>query len=437
SRISVRDASYLYEVEIREGAPRRATRTSGDGNFERGERVIASLLGVGAARFVVTASSETVEAELLGTLQAQLAGPISAARGAAQVLCGARTISVDRVLMDMQQIGAYLHSTPEPARGLIERIANSGSPRQMLLAAEVEPALLEDVLVDLAVKGMIRGVRSVGGDDLLGPAIEAAYAKFQGATSPRAKVTAPVPESAAIALAKAASEEREKRDSSVPSSLADAVMRELSHRSPDPGGARHTSSTPPPIVEPSELRKRVSSDPPSKSNSNPAPAVHVVPGTDVDLVYELDGFSPSLPVVPKVERSTDDVAANESRPSWTDDQPKTPFTSVAAKNLVEPLPMKSRGWLAWVGLAVLLLVIAAGIRFNSGPSVAGGPSPDVEPTRLPAVEAELVSPPLSPPVTAVTPPVTAPVSVSLETVSAVSVSDASQGDAGKVTMPAL
>src|SRR5262249_38032935 len=30
ARLSVRDATYLYEVEIREGAPRRATRTAGD-----------------------------------------------------------------------------------------------------------------------------------------------------------------------------------------------------------------------------------------------------------------------------------------------------------------------------------------------------------------------------------------------------------------------
>ena len=451
SRVSVRDASYLYEVEIRDGAPRRASRTSGDGSFERGERVVASLLGVGAARFVVTANGDLLEPELTGTLQTQLAAPIAMARGAARVLCGARTILVDRVVMDMQQIGAYLRSTPEPARGLIERIANSGSPRQMLLAAEVEPALLEDVLVDLAVKGIVRGVQSVSGEDLLGPAVEAAYLAFQGAPSRRAlphgslRPSRPAPE--VITKAKArAPEERVERVSSVPSSLADAVMRELSHRSPEPGGARPASSTPPPIVEPGDLRKRGSSSPPAKSLSNPAPAVHVgAAGTDVDLVYEVAGLTPSIPIDIDAARPTDDVlrvaagAASERdeaespRPSWTNDLPKTPFTSVTAQTR-DPLPRASRGWVAWVGLALVLLVVAAGIRFGSGPSVAGAPAVELDQARLPAAEPAPVARPVSAPVSVA-------VSVAVENAVSVPVTDAgmssSHGDAGKATLPAL
>ncbi len=49
----------------------------------------------------------------------------------------------------------------------------------------------------------------------------------------------------------------------MPSSLEDAVMRELSDRSPAPGAAHVPASNPPPIVEPSELRPR-SSNPPAQ-----------------------------------------------------------------------------------------------------------------------------------------------------------------------------
>ena len=54
ARVSVRDASFNYEIEIRDGAPQRATRTAGDGTFLEGSRVIAAMLGVGAGRFTVT-----------------------------------------------------------------------------------------------------------------------------------------------------------------------------------------------------------------------------------------------------------------------------------------------------------------------------------------------------------------------------------------------
>ncbi|HXN30831.1 MAG TPA: response regulator, partial [Polyangiaceae bacterium] len=53
ARVAVRDATHLYEVEVRAGAPRKATRTASDGSYRSGERALAGLLGVGAGRFVV------------------------------------------------------------------------------------------------------------------------------------------------------------------------------------------------------------------------------------------------------------------------------------------------------------------------------------------------------------------------------------------------
>ena len=49
----VRDASFLYEVELRDGAPKSATRTTSDGSFQRGKEVFGALLGVraGASSF--------------------------------------------------------------------------------------------------------------------------------------------------------------------------------------------------------------------------------------------------------------------------------------------------------------------------------------------------------------------------------------------------
>jgi hypothetical protein len=336
--VSVRDASYLYEIEIRDGSPRKATRTASDGGYQSGERSLASLLGVGAGRFVVSPSRGPIRGELTGTLFEQLARPIAAARGALAVTTGARTVLVERITIDEEALEEYLRATPDPARALIKRLARGDSPRQMLLTGEVPPSLFEDVVTDLAARGAIRGVRGVGGQDVLTQAVETALAVLRGAPKrtqtlpPNARasvlpppvvipagtqqtkaaqpVAAPLPETVRPGRAQAPRPQPAKYESlklsdppppappppapssapvleeqPVPSSLEDAVMREISDRSPmPPGAARTSTSNPPPIIEPSELKMR-SSNPPAvatpEEEEGPLPSIPpdaVVPG---------------------------------------------------------------------------------------------------------------------------------------------------------------
>ena len=67
-RISLRDAAFLYEVQIRHGAMRSVTRSAPDGSFVRGAPVLSSLLGVSAGRFVVEPDSSPCRAEFTGDL---------------------------------------------------------------------------------------------------------------------------------------------------------------------------------------------------------------------------------------------------------------------------------------------------------------------------------------------------------------------------------
>src|SRR5262249_30081336 len=69
STLTVRDASFLYEIEIRGGRPARATQTGPDGSFVRGPGVLSALLGVGTGRFVIaSARPGDLRAELTGML---------------------------------------------------------------------------------------------------------------------------------------------------------------------------------------------------------------------------------------------------------------------------------------------------------------------------------------------------------------------------------
>ncbi|WP_394835272.1 response regulator [Pendulispora rubella] len=174
SHVCLRDASFVYELEIRDGVPCRAWRTAPDGSVLRGSRAMAAMLGVWAGRFHVSPSEEPLEPELLGTLRAQIAEPIANARGAAHLLSGARVLSVTKVTVDSEIISGYLGATPEPVRRLVERVAAGESPRQVLLRGNVDPVMLESALLDLASRGAVREVRGVQGEDLLRPSVDRA-----------------------------------------------------------------------------------------------------------------------------------------------------------------------------------------------------------------------------------------------------------------------
>jgi DNA-binding response OmpR family regulator len=317
ARIVVRDSSHLYEIEVRDGAPRKATRTGSDGGYVSGEGVLASLLGVGSGRFIVAPSHEPLRRELAGTLAEQLAKPLAAARGALAATTGARTMQVERIVIDETALEEYLHATPEPARAFIGRVARGESPRQMLLAGDVPPTLFEDVVADLAARGAIRAVQGANGVDLLGPAVEAAAAVLSVAprplrsTPPNARASIPAPTLTARpappppppvrsarpppfealrlsepppSLPPTSSPVIEQTEEAVPSSLEDAVMRELSARSPAPGNAHVPTSNPPPIIEPSELRPRSSNPPADTSHESSSEERLLLPSIPPDAV---------------------------------------------------------------------------------------------------------------------------------------------------------
>ncbi|HXX69605.1 MAG TPA: response regulator [Polyangiaceae bacterium] len=382
ARIAMRDAMFLYEVDVRGGAPRKITRTASDGSYQSGERALASLLGVGAGRFVVASTSEPVRGDLTGTLFEQLARPIAAARGALESTTGASTVQVERVAIDEAVLDEYLRATPDPARTVIQRLAAGVSPRQMLIGGEASPALLEDVLADLAARGAIRAVEGANGSDLLSPAVDAALAVMRGVVRsgsvipPNARPSAPMvaasvkkgpsgpapPSGSTPTAAPSQSSESapptavrprtgevtpsipvalesppspayeafhltdpppppaaDDENDAVPSSLEDAVMREISDRSPHPGPA-HASSTLRSIVEPSELRPR-SSNPPEDLGDEVKPLPSIPP----DAV---------VPGAPGSEAATTPGAVTESDRALP--VRKSSAAAVSAENQVSP-----------------------------------------------------------------------------------------------------
>ncbi|HEU4404040.1 MAG TPA: response regulator, partial [Polyangiaceae bacterium] len=185
ARVSVRDASFLYEVDVREGAPRRATRTASDGSFERGARVIAGLAGVGAGRFVVTSAqpgAPSARGDLRGSLDEQLFEPVCRARAAQRLLSESGLLNVKRVGVDLGAVGAYLEATPEPMRAHVLAIAEGTPPRALVLKGLVSAALLERLLDDVIAHGGLNEIVGTLDEDLLAPAIEYERAVLRSAS---------------------------------------------------------------------------------------------------------------------------------------------------------------------------------------------------------------------------------------------------------------
>jgi CheY-like chemotaxis protein len=433
SRVGVRDASFLYEMEIRDGAPQRITRTQSDGTFERGERVFGAMLGVGAGRFTVCASESIIpvaDRDLSGSLSALLARPVALARAARSVTTGARTMGIERVKLDPETTPMLLASTPEPARSIVKALADGRAPRAMLLGgdgmAAVDPILLEDVLSDLASRGAIQGVWTHTGEEVMAKAVEALLAPAEpvvraAPTAARRSPSGPPTYEMDAPEPRRASQQNERPRPSLPndpeqltpSSLADAVMRELSDRAPE---LRSRSSNPPPIVEPSELRPRSSKPPapdgaserssarfaPPVMSGTPIPPDAVIPAgeepegdkTEIDAPVEPDTMgaleqpapeeeSFSIPVEVGSVVSAPVAPVQALVPSEDDVEPpaRTPLSSVASRDPIAAEPKGSRSKWPWivaialVGGAVLFGVQATKPASESSAAAAGASDP--------------------------------------------------------------
>jgi CheY-like chemotaxis protein len=83
-RLTVRSTPNSYEVRIREGAPRSATRLSADGLVFRGSAALASLLGERNGRFTLSDEQGPLDADLSGSLHQQIAAYVARCRRGAE-----------------------------------------------------------------------------------------------------------------------------------------------------------------------------------------------------------------------------------------------------------------------------------------------------------------------------------------------------------------
>ncbi|OJY15950.1 MAG: hypothetical protein BGO98_25195 [Myxococcales bacterium 68-20] len=431
ARVSVRDASFLYEVEVRFGAPHRATRTDGDGSFLKGSKVLTQMLGVSAGRFTVTNSTAAVEADLDGNLAAQFAKPIAKARAAMSLLTGTRMNAVARIRFDEDALADYLKATPERARLVARRLANGASPRELILCGGAEPALLDDLLCDVSARGLVIGIEGTDGEDMLRPAVADVlqHTDTRASFAPHAATPSPVPaladalgvsaEVAASALPLCSDEESAPICTSptpgATTSLEDAILREVIHSSPEPALALPTVD-PAVVVAPAEALRQEPSPSPApaptaceEEDHGPPPAEQILAlgeATVVDnTVYGEERSISSIapPVAALASEGEDDEQDEEQDEAGNDDavfagelkrEDLTPFASVTATEDDEapaPSPAPKRKKWPMVAFVAATGVVAWAVLHFSTSSVS------LPPQQQKQLEAPAPETPLPPP----------------------------------------
>ncbi|MDH5493709.1 MAG: response regulator, partial [Myxococcales bacterium] len=180
ARLTVRDAWNLFEMELRAGELLAITRTATDGSFSRGQPALLPLLGVSAGRYVVSDAEGEVRATIEGDLEVLLVEAAQQLGALVEAVSGGSLPRIAGVDLDQEILASYLSSCPEGIRLAVERLGHGSSPRELLLQGAASPRDLEAALVDLACRGVLLGVRGVGGEDPVGQALSRRAAQARG-----------------------------------------------------------------------------------------------------------------------------------------------------------------------------------------------------------------------------------------------------------------
>ena len=374
ARVSVRDASFLYEVEIRCGAPQRVTRTAGDGSFLKGTKALAAVLGASAGRFTVTTTTTMIEQELDGNLPAQLAKPIAKARAATALLTGPDMTRVDRVRLDEEGLADYLRATPERARIVARELAAGAAPRSLVLDGICEGALLDDLACDLAARGIVTAIETDNGEDLLGPMVTKfmLHSDARASFAPRTTTPSPVP---ALNEACPSLAEAPICDSPMPATaLEDAVLREMVSRSPEPVATRFPTRRPP-VVGPANTKLRMKTTPPPPAIEGTPPADQII-ALGEPTVIDSTTYEEKEASIPIVITEMKHEEALERRA-------ETPFVAVAETSQEEHAPPKKKTrWSLFAFFAVCGIALFAmnkfAVRHPAPKASAAAPPPVTE-----------------------------------------------------------
>jgi hypothetical protein len=134
--------------------------------LQRGEAALRQVLGTSSARFAVSRAMGPMRENLGGSLADLLANAARSMLAVEDSLVGTGLLEVARVEVEGDTALAYARTLAPRLSGLVARVMEGQSPRDLILRDGVAPAELEPVLVELARRGAVLKVLGARGEDL-------------------------------------------------------------------------------------------------------------------------------------------------------------------------------------------------------------------------------------------------------------------------------
>lgn len=173
ARVTVRDPSSLYELELRDAEIVDVTRTAADGSFRRGEEMLVGLLGATTGRYTIAEAGGAVRNRIEKPLDEVMRDAILELAARVDAVSGRNLAKALRVELDEDVLHGVMTASPEELERVVEPLRAGLGPRDLLIGGDVEPLVLEEFLVDLARQGAIRRVWGPDGEDRIALARDA------------------------------------------------------------------------------------------------------------------------------------------------------------------------------------------------------------------------------------------------------------------------
>ena len=279
---------------------------------------------------------------------------------------------------------------PSRRKKIALRIADGTSPRALILEGSFAASLVEDIVCDLAARGIVTGIEDDMGEDILGPEVTrlAAYTDTRAAFGPRTATPEPVPAGAdgiakmpapgacagdnGLGLCESPEPGGVNRAAGEGASLEDAVVREVAFRSPEPAPLGLPVIAPPrrggSALRRPTLRTKTKARLRTIRSSRMAEAT-IVENTTYAEREAADVESAEAEGAEGAERSIPiDEASGPMHPSESRAM-KTPLTAVTTRESeLAGLPSKSKTW------PMVAFVAAGRSRCLGGAALLGGPA---------------------------------------------------------------
>ncbi|HEX2879401.1 MAG TPA: response regulator [Polyangiaceae bacterium] len=168
--VVIRDAAFLYEVELRSGRVAALQRTDFEGRTEHGVDVLGPLLGVRVGRFAVRRSSKAVAQGIDVRLAELVTIPVARARAAQSLLSAPVLGGVSKITVDESRVTQYLSLAPIKVRTVAAELLSGIVPTQIVETHGER--VVEVLLQDLVLHDGVVEVYNQQGEAVLGGLIE-------------------------------------------------------------------------------------------------------------------------------------------------------------------------------------------------------------------------------------------------------------------------